>query len=114
MNNKYILPFYEPMQEIGETQEQIDLVNHDCKNIYLGVWQGVLDLCYDLFEYQVEHGIDTEYIEEEQQKVWSAIYQAMEEELLDDEDIEILRPHKLEWIRLLADHYENKDNNKGE
>jgi len=112
MDNKYILPVYEVMQEVGETQEQIDLVNQDCKLIHMGVWQGVLQMCHDLFEYQAQHGIDTEYVENEQHQVWSAIYQAMEEELLDDEDIEILGAYKLEWIRTLAHYYDNYENNK--
>ena len=110
--NKYNLPHYEVIEEIGETQQEIDLVNQECKNIYLGVWQGVLELCYDLYKYQTEHSIDTTYIAEEQQKVWESIYQALEEELLDDTDIEILRAYKLDWLRMTEQYYQKTKENK--
>ena len=100
--SKYTLPHYTPMIEIGETQQEIDLVNNECKNIYLGVWQGALSLCYDLYEYQVQNDIDTTFILDKEQEVWKAIYQATEDKLLDDTDIEILSPYKLEFHEMMV------------
>lgn len=105
--NKYNLPLYEPMKEIGETQQEIDLVNKECKNIYLGVWQGVLSLCYDLYEHQVQQGIDTTFIEDECELVWDSIYDAMGDNLLNDTDIEILGQYKLDWMTLKEQYYQD-------
>jgi len=102
MNNKYILPFYEVIEEVGETQQEIDLVNHDCKNIYLGVWQGVMQMCIDVKAYQVENNLDTSFIDKEYDLVWSAIFEAFDNGLITQEDTQILWSYKEEWYNLYA------------
>lgn len=100
--SKYNLPLYEPIEEIGETQQEIDLVNNECKNIYLGVWQGVMQLCTDVKQYQVENNLDTTFIDNEYRLVWDSIDEAFEDELITQEEVQILWDYKKEWYDLYA------------
>lgn len=95
--SKYTLPYYEVIKEIGETQQEIDLVNKECKNIYMGVWQGVMKLCIELYEYQAQQGIDTTFIVNEYNKVWDSIFEAFDNELITKEEFQILWDYKKEW-----------------
>lgn len=100
--NKYNLPHYEVIEEIGETQQEIDLVNQECKNLYMGVWQGIMQLCTDVKAYQVENNLDTTFIDNEYRSVWEAIFEAFDNNLITQEDSQILWSYKQDWYDLYA------------
>ena len=88
--SEYTLIQYAPIEELGETQEEIDVVNYEAKCTYMGIWQNAIELSYKFKAHLEQQGIDTTFIDKEIVKVWDSVFLAYHHELIDKDDCHII------------------------
>lgn len=88
--SEYTLIQYAPIKELGETKEEIDLVNYEAKCTYMGIWQNAIELSYKFKAHLEQQGIDTTFIDKEIVKVWDSVLLAYHHELITKEDCNII------------------------